>query len=783
MKLKQYLKVYLLYLLFPLTIFYPLLFGKAYVATDLLFKANPWKNSNVIVNNGILADSPSIYYPDHLYFWKNIKSFSFPFFKPHIFGGTSFDFFGIGKLIANIPGFMLNTSSSFGWVALFDLSLCGLFMYLLLRKLNVNYWVAFFGGLAYMFNGPRLVWLHYPSHIGTELWFPLMAYSLLLLVEYRKIQYVIFSGFIYGFLISGGSLQNSLYFSIFLLFFSIFLIIYKKMNLRFIFHFVGVALIGLLIAGPTIFNMADSMGDSLRREQEGLRSISSQYTSFENIVKYNINFLIPDFWGDGVKVPYGGPANFIEFNHYFSMLLIVLLLVGFWVSRKNMFFWLFSGVGILFYLVMTGFPFITNLFEAIPFLGFGAIGRIIVLVHFCFIIAAFIALDHLLTSDFKKSTMMFIYILGIIMLLLGSACILGADNELSTSSILMFFCLTFLSILGLLFINVIKDYRYALTLMILVFMVGNLFYYKGFNTFVDKNQVFPQTASIEFLQKNTQSDLSRVHIIRNDYWSLFPPNTLQVYDILETGGYSTLLNSKYKDLFSESFKEVFLTTNGVMGTANSDHSLLNMLSVKYIVSKAEQNIDNFQLVYDNEVKIYENKDYLPHFYFSKQLMYVESEDQIKQDIVMNRLDYANITLHNNKEVNEKGKLGQNSVEKVSSITNGYVVDVTADYKGYLVLSETYSTYLRAWADGHELKTFPGNYIQTVVEVPQGSQQLVIKYRPPLLVNLFIVALCLSLLVLVISLFKLKKGRDNVLIINISLSSICIFYFSLAIFTS
>lgn len=783
MRLIQLLKVYLLYLLSAITIFYPLLFGKRYIATDLLFEANPWRNSDVVVNNGILADSPSIYYPDHLYFWEKIKSFSFPFFKPHIFGGTSFDFFGIGKFIANSPGLLLSTSSSFGWVALFDLSLCGLFMYLLLKKLNINLWVAFFGGLAYMFNGPRLVWLHFPSHIGTELWFPLMAYSLLLLVEHRKTQYVVLSGFIYGFLISGGSLQNSLYFSIFLLFFSLFLILYKKINMSFLFPLIGVALIGILIASPTIFNMADSMGDSLRGEQGGLRDIPSQYTSFESIVKYNINFLIPDFWGNGVKVPYSGPSNFIEFNHYFSILLIVLTFIGFNLARKNMFFWCFSGLGIMFYLVMTGFPLIKDFFEAIPFLGFGSIWRIIVLVHFCFIVAAFIALDHLITSEMKIRNMWLIFFWGIIILLLGSACVLGVNNEPNTKSVLMFFFLTFFTIGALLLINIMKNYRYVLIFLIFLFMFGNLFYYKGFNTFVDRDHVFPQTDSIEFLQENTQSDLSRVHIIRNDYWSLFPPNTLQVYDILETGGYSTLLNSKYKNLFSESFQNMFLTANGIMGTANSNHSLLDMLSVKYIVSKAEQTIDKFQLVYDKEVKIYENKDYLPHFYFAKQLKYVESEEEIKQDIVMNRLDYENITLHSNKEVNGKVNLGENTVENISSITNGYMVDVNANYKGYLVLSETYSPYLRAWADGHEVKTFEGNYIQTLVEVPQGTQQLVIKYRPPLLVYTFILAFCLSLLAFVITLFKLNKGRDNVLIINTCLSFICILYFALAIFTS
>lgn len=787
MKLSHALKVYLYYLLFSLTIFFPLLLGKKFIATDLLFRASPWENSDVPLNNGIFADSSSIYFPDHLYFWNNIKSLSFPIYKSHIFGGTSFDFFGIGKFMASLPGILLDTASSFGWIALLDFSLCGFFMYLLLREFNLKYWVAFFGGLAYMFNGPRLVWLHYPSHIGTELWFPLMVLSLLLLVKHRKIQYVIFAGFIYGFLVSGGSLQNSLYFSLFLLLFSLFLFFYKKMDVKFLIQLSGVVFVGLLIASPTIFNMADAMGGSLRGEQEGLRQIASQYTSISSLAHYNINFLIPDFWGDGKKTPYTGPHNFIEFDHYFSLILVVLCLIGFWIARKNRYFCFFTFSGIGFYLVMTGFPLITDLFESIPFLGFGGIGRIIVLIHFCFIIAAFIVLDQLFTlrAETEYRRMSLTYIIGTLLMVIGSLGVLFIKNQLSTLSVFMYFFLLFCTIIGLLFISVVRDYRYILAFLIVTFMIGNLFYYKGFNTFVERDQVFPETASIEYLQDNTKFDFSRVHVIRSDYWSLFPPNTLQAYNILETGGYSTLLNSKYKDLFSESFKSIYLSNNGIMGTSDANHSLLDLLSAKYIVSKDYySNSDKFKLVYDQEVKIYENPNYLPHFYFADKLRYVESEEEIKQIIILNNLNFKNVTLHSNQEIINKGDMGgHNIITNSAAIANGYMLNVEVEKNGYLTMSETYSPYLRAWADGQEVRTFEGNYIQTVVEVPQGTQQLVIKYRPPLLIYLFILAFSFSLLAFLMSLFKFKKGRDTVLIINTCLSFISILYFALAIFTS
>ena len=68
------------------------------------------------------------------------------------------------------------------------------------------------------------------------------------------------------------------------------------------------------------------------------------------------------------------------------------------------------------------------------------------------------------------------------------------------------------------------------------------------------------------------------------------------------------------------------------------------------------------------------------------------------------------------------------------VSNGYVIDVNVESKGLLIVNLPYTKWWKAVALDQELLVEPGNFFQTVIDVPEGNYRIILEYMRPKLTD-------------------------------------------------
>jgi hypothetical protein len=119
---------------------------------------------------------------------------------------------------------------------------------------------------------------------------------------------------------------------------------------------------------------------------------------------------------------------------------------------------------------------------------------------------------------------------------------------------------------------------------------ANLFWYgNGFNPVGKVNNLMPDTSTVDYLQNN--AGMERVVALQRNGDVLFGPNLLSISNVMEPGGYSSLVSSRLHALIARGDPEIdlawaFRKGNVLLFSYPSDR-LLDLFGVRFLASSEE----------------------------------------------------------------------------------------------------------------------------------------------------------------------------------------------------
>ncbi len=127
-------------------------------------------------HNALLTDVTFDFQPWLIYASREIRSGRFPLWNPHAYAGAPL--LGNSQSALLFPfsalTYVLPVRVAFGLAPILKTTTAGLSMYWMLRVLALQPLPALAGALAFMFNGPLIVWLGWPvTNVG--IWLPLLV--------------------------------------------------------------------------------------------------------------------------------------------------------------------------------------------------------------------------------------------------------------------------------------------------------------------------------------------------------------------------------------------------------------------------------------------------------------------------------------------------------------------------------------------------------------------------------------------------------------------------------
>jgi hypothetical protein len=628
----------------------------------------------------IYRDFARYFYPVREFAANSIKSSILPLWNPYLYCGMPF--------LANLQSAIFYPLSIFPYILPFDFGiklfvvihfcLAGIFMYLLMCEWELNPASCLISAIVYTFGGYLLSTVDLLTTLTSATWAPLVLlfYNRAINLgkrkegEGRSFIYIILTGGALGLQFLGGE-PFVLYATLIIL--TLFTIAkslsYKLLTGTWLFtpiFFLPIAsIIGISLILFQILPFVELLFYSTRRGGVEFLEISP----FFSLIPYELlGMFLPLYFH------YFIPSLFIEVKQswlsslYLGILPIFLIFLAIFSFKRETFFW--TTVFILGIFLSLGFysPIYPSFYICFPFFKMMRFP-----VKF-FYMAAFAGailsgfgfnyLQHNINHKFIKylliitllfdSTYLFLY--------LNKASVFNFIHKNYFSSLPFEFVsnhlqqyfnpiniVIFLS-LALLFIQLAKLNKISLKILSLLliiittidlFIVGskinplgnNLLYkdkYLDIQIIKEDNKGYHRI----MLESNTQNyfykmklaPISTLIFLRH----LLVPNTGLKERIFDVGGYESLELKDYITLLN-TVKEAEFT---------KIHHLLNLLNVKYLISKFNIASKDLKLLYNKGVKIYENISYLPRaFFFSSPFIIKDREEILK--LLLNRKNLIN----------------------------------------------------------------------------------------------------------------------------------------------
>ncbi|MBN1220638.1 MAG: oligosaccharide flippase family protein [Anaerolineae bacterium] len=236
---------------------------------------------------------------------------------------------------------------------------------------------------------------------------------------------------------------------------------------------------------------------------------------------------------------------------------------------------------------------------------------------------------------------------------------------------------------------------------------------------------------------------------------VFLANAGMYANLFDVRGYDSIIPGQYArfmQLIQENGDLLFNRVGPIYydGYSALNSALLDLLGVRYILTTVDINNPNYQLVYNQEIRVYENTDALPRAFLVDEG--ADLANFQKTDGTDGDLDFALRSLNPRKQVlldGETNGLGRDlapedagplsrakpHVEIVQYTANEVKLAVRLDQPGWLVLADTYFPGWRAYAtqttkaDEIELTIHHANGTFRAVYLQPGQWQVRFRYSP------------------------------------------------------
>ncbi len=772
----------------------------------------PWNtchSEGTIAQNPLLSDPVTMFFPQREIQMDYQRRGITARWNPYLFCGTP----GIGsipfylklrELVTYPPNILQYFVSPPTFYALITISyqfFAGLFMYLFLRYgLKLSRFGCLTGGIVFMLNGVFSVWLEFDFTLRTALWFPLI---LLLLTKTLEGSFV-------STLLGGLFLRNLSPNPLYLLYFALIFLSYAPFKL-FLFYrekHKGIVKIGLLlILFWTVWFLLD-YGTS----KSTIETISASHRGRFNLKELNalpnenlITLFVPDFYGTpanpytyGIirgwfykvglikeKIAKVGGENYNEYCLYFGVLpLILSLLAG--LLRKDgptrffLFLWIISlgsALGTFLYL---------PLYYFVPGISAVGISRILILFTFLGSILAGLGAENLTSRKWEVESGR--WGRGIIRVAIGVLIIatigwtiflvlpkfnpqfqlLAWHFSLKNPSMTIPILLLLSSIIILIMSLKIRNPQSAicngiLKVVMLIVVSGDLLYFgMKYNPMTPKELLFLRTPSLNFLTDRLDKEPPfRIIAFKN----IIPPNTNMVYRLQSIEGYGGLYPKRYFDFIKELVSpDVHHNWIDITSTANRKFSQL--LNVKYILVDSELKGEGLKLVYNGEIKIYEDQDAFPRAWIVPEASVLMTKEEIFKELCRPEFDLRRKVILEEEYPNHIPEFRTSNLKPqilnaepriITYQPEKVVIHANLSENGFLVLSDFYNSGWKVFVDGKEGKMLKANYIMRAVSLNSGQHRVEFIYDlPSFKLNIYISHIILFLIILITVIFFVKR---------------------------
>ncbi len=750
----------LLFAFLTLLFFYQVFLGKIPIPADALVGTYlPWldykwgSTVGVPVKNPIISDVFSQYYP-----WRELVINTFrqgfvPLWNPYSFSGTPLlaDWQSVVFYPLNI--LMLVMGNIRGWTAIIMLQpfLSMVFTYLYLQEIKLRQPAAILGAITYAFSGFLMIFLEYNSPAQTAIWLPLILFLIEKFLRQQKTFWLSGISLAIFILLSAGNFQVSFYSltisALYLLGRLVFVHGITKTALKVFWKGIAFYLIGLGLAAIQILPTFELFQNSIRQTDKNIIMYNFGLLPLQNIV----TFFAPDFFGNPATGNFWG-FIYHETTGYFGIISIPLIITAIF-KRHNFITTFFTSVFIISLFLVFDNPVGRLIYQLhVPLLSTSYASRALFLVDFSAAILTAFGLNNLLAS--RKLTLRSAFGAWIITLSITIAIALAvtilkkpltflssediAHLSVALKNLILPLGLISFLLLGIRFISSSK----LLIPLILVLAIFDLFRFGlKYNPFVPNSYLFPETPTLEFLQKN----MGNFRVEREQSETL-PPNTWMSYKLMSPSGYDPLYSKQYATFYNvyngNPTKNTF-TRYAELSGYNSP--ILDLAGVKYLVvakRKSNGSIDKqgsisakfskpkFKEVFTDQSNIVlENTNVLPRVKIFGDFD-IETDYQEALTKIHEGYDFSKKVILDNKPTQSSYNISPTDQAKiVSYLPNEVDIKTQTKNGGILMLTDTYYPGWKVYVNDKPQKLIVADGIFRAVEIETGESLIQFKFEP------------------------------------------------------
>ena len=307
----------------------------------------------------------------------------------------------------------------------------------------------------------------------------------------------------------------------------------------------------------------------------------------------------------------------------------------------------------------------------------------------------------------------------------------------------------------------LKRWGWLRILLLLVVGIDLLWPTMRYLPYSNPKEVLPITEGIRFLQSD--QDMYRIATRNLDVGysqrAVFPGMTAAAFGIQSVGG-----RGDYNIRYREYLERIESASGSQRSFPHQDYltvydsKLLDMLNAKYIVTyPSDMDIvgSKFELVYEGDLKIYQNHGALPRTWIVHQTEVILDSSEILERLSQSSFKPRQMVVLEDESATQMSGVsaatgGVEIADIVSYKANEVIINVTMNISGYLVLADNYFTGWKAEIDGESAEVRRANYVMRAVYVPAGVHKVVFRYAPDLfLTGVRISVSALALIVLLI----------------------------------
>jgi hypothetical protein len=790
------LEATLLLLLSLLVFFWTAVFGgRVLLPTDLIFEIDPlWQplapKGYTHATNRILSDQVYAFFPWRVFTARSLDQGQLPLWTPYINGGQPFVGNAQSAVFSpfSLLGYLLPLYSSHVVMAIFRLSVAGVFTFLFGREVGLSKPGALLAMVVFTFSGPMIVWLGYPLS-PVIVWLPAMLLTIKRALARKSGLYLIACSLTIGAQFLGGHPETSFHVMLawasYAFYHAVGLDGWRPSKLiPQLLRIAGAAAMGALLAAVQLLPLVEALSQSalLAARQAGAVVKTSSILTHLLLEWHQwptaITAILPQYFGTPLDKSYLFPySNYVEQNAYVGVLPLALAAAVTLHSLKHRFYPLRNHV--LFFALLAGLCLgiairlpLVNIINHLPLFSIVSNERMRLIYAFAVAVLAGLGFDEISKGRHNcrratLRTLVLLALVSLILIVLAYVALVVFEDEVirfgrafvetqwgtpyyprpleyyytqveeryekMRASFLPSNVTMYLPVIVAL--ACLALYRWsqklcaktkAWTYTALGLTIADLFLVGiPFNPTIAPEHIFPTPDAIRFLQQD--SDIYRV----TGTGLILYPSSGMIFGISDIRGYDAVVPRRYVNLIDRVEGHYRSGINSLF--TQVDSPLLDLLNVKYVLTDQELN-GRWKLAYRGTggVNVYRNQNVLPRAFVVNRAEVAESGAQSLERVTDSTFDFRKSVVLEEMPVDwaEPPEGASNAVVQIVEYQpNRVQLEVETSADGLLVLSDTYASGWEALVDGQATRVYIADHAFRAVVVPAGTHQVEFAYKP------------------------------------------------------